>query len=85
MPAQDRARCDQAMSAQHLRQLPDQRGEDCAICPVQGLGVGFAQHGDFVRHTSSSTFMDADDRPSNNSSLRKINIVGAVTQRLIMP
>jgi hypothetical protein len=40
MPAQDRARCDQAMSAQHLRQPPDQRGEDSAICPVQrGFGL----------------------------------------------
>jgi hypothetical protein len=33
------------MSAQHL----DQRGEDRSVCPVQaGLGVGSAQHGDFV-------------------------------------
>ncbi|MGH3798218.1 MAG: hypothetical protein ACRDR6_16930 [Pseudonocardiaceae bacterium] len=37
------------MAPQHPRQLPDQCGEDRAICPVQaGLGVGSAQHGDFV-------------------------------------
>jgi hypothetical protein len=45
MPAQDRARCDQAMSALH----PDQRGEDRSVYPVQaGLRGGSAQHGDFV-------------------------------------
>jgi hypothetical protein len=38
------------MSAQH----PDQRGEDCSVCPVQaGLRVGSAQHGDFVTHTGN--------------------------------
>jgi hypothetical protein len=49
MPAQDRARRDQAMSPQHLRQPPDQRGEHRAIRPVQArCRVGSAQHGDFV-------------------------------------
>ena len=49
MPAQDRARCDHAMSAQHLRQPPDQRGEDRSIRPVQArYRGGSAQHGDFV-------------------------------------
>jgi hypothetical protein len=49
MPTQDRAWRDQPMPAQHLRQPPDQRGEDRAIRPVQaGLRVGSAQHGDFM-------------------------------------
>jgi hypothetical protein len=37
------------MSAQHLRQSPDERGEHRAIGPIQArLRVGPAQHGDFV-------------------------------------
>jgi hypothetical protein len=49
MPAQDCARRDQAMLAQHLRQPSDECGEDRSICPVQaGFRVGCAQHGDFV-------------------------------------
>ena len=44
----DRARCEQAMLAQHPRQPPEQDREDRSIRPVQvGLGVGSAQHGDF--------------------------------------
>jgi hypothetical protein len=43
MPAQDRARCDQAMPPQHLRQPADEGGEDRAIHPIQAasdwLGV----------------------------------------------
>ncbi len=35
VPAQNRARCDQAMSAQHLRQSPHECGEYRAIRPVQ--------------------------------------------------
>jgi hypothetical protein len=49
MPAKDRAWRDQPMPPQHLRQPPDQRGEDRAIRPVQaGLRVDSAQHGDFM-------------------------------------
>jgi hypothetical protein len=49
VPAQDRARCYQAMSAQHLRQSPDECGEHRAIGPIQArLGVDSAQHGNFV-------------------------------------
>jgi hypothetical protein len=49
MPAQDRARCDQAMPPQHLRQPADEGGEDRAIRPVQArLRVSSAQHGNFV-------------------------------------
>jgi hypothetical protein len=49
VPAQDRARRDQSMSPQHLRQPADKRGEHRSIRPVQsGLRVGSAQYGDFV-------------------------------------
>jgi hypothetical protein len=49
MPAQDRARGDQAMPPQHLRQPPDERGEHRAIRPVQARLRGDpAQHGDLV-------------------------------------
>jgi hypothetical protein len=49
MPAQDRARRDQPMPSQHLRQPPNQRSQDRSIRPVQtGLRIGSAQHGDFM-------------------------------------
>jgi hypothetical protein len=49
MPAQDRARCDQAMPPQHLRQPADEGGEDRAIRPIQArLRIDSAQHGNFV-------------------------------------
>ena len=49
MPAQDRARRDQPMPPQRLRQPPDQRGQDRSIRPVQAaLRIGSAQHGDFM-------------------------------------
>ena len=49
MPAQDRARCDQAMPPQHLRQPADEGGEDRAIRPIHArLRIGSAQHGNFV-------------------------------------
>jgi hypothetical protein len=49
MPAQDRARRDQAMLPQHLGQSPNKRGEHRSIRPIYpGLRVGSAQHGDFV-------------------------------------
>jgi hypothetical protein len=49
VPTQDCARCDQAMPPQHLRQPSGERGEHCAIRPVQvRLRVGSTQHGDFM-------------------------------------
>ena len=49
MPAQDRARRDQAMLPQHPGQNSDERGEHRSIRPVHpGLGVSSAQHGDFM-------------------------------------
>jgi hypothetical protein len=37
------------MRSQPSRQEPDQRGEDCAVGPVQPEpGIGTAQHGDLV-------------------------------------
>jgi hypothetical protein len=49
MPAQDRARRNQAMPPQHLRQPADEGREDRAIRPIQArLRIGSAQHGNFV-------------------------------------
>jgi hypothetical protein len=49
VPPQDGAGGDQAMRPQPSRQEPDQRGEDCAVGPVQpGPRIGAAQHGDLV-------------------------------------
>jgi hypothetical protein len=49
MPAQDRARRNQAMPPQPLRQPADEGGEDRAIRPIQArLRIGSAQHGNFV-------------------------------------
>jgi hypothetical protein len=49
VPPQDSAGGDHAMRPQSSRQEPDQRGEDCAVGPIQlGPGVGAAQHGDLV-------------------------------------
>jgi hypothetical protein len=49
MPAQNRARRDQAMPAQHRWQGPDLRGEHRSIHSVQArFRIGSAQHRDFV-------------------------------------
>jgi hypothetical protein len=49
VPAQDGAGGDQPVYPQPCRQEPDQRGEDCAVGPVEpGPRMGAAQHGDFV-------------------------------------
>ena len=49
MPPQDGAGRDQTVHPQPPRQEPDQRGEDCAVGPVQpGPRMGAAQHGDLV-------------------------------------
>ena len=49
MPAQDRARGDQAVAAQPRRQPPDQGGEDGPVGPVQAWSrVGAAEHGDLM-------------------------------------
>jgi hypothetical protein len=49
VPAQDGAGGDQPVHPQLCWQEPDQRGEDCAVCPVEpGRGIGAAQHGDLV-------------------------------------
>jgi hypothetical protein len=47
MPAQDRARCDQAMTTQRLRRPLDQGGEHGPVRPVHVRSrVGAAQHSD---------------------------------------
>ena len=49
MPPQDSAGGDQSVHPQPPRQEPDQRGEDCAVGPVQpGPRMGPAQHDDLV-------------------------------------
>jgi hypothetical protein len=49
VPPEHGAGCDQPVHPQRSRQQADQRGEDCAVSPVQlGLGYGAAQHGDLV-------------------------------------
>jgi hypothetical protein len=49
VPPEHSAGCDQPVHPQRSRQEADQRGEDCAVSPVQvGLGYGAAQHGDLV-------------------------------------
>jgi len=49
VPAQDGAGGDQPVRSQPCRQEPEQRGEDCAVGPVEpGPGTGTAQHGDLV-------------------------------------
>lgn len=71
VPSQHGAWCDQPMCPQVPGQQPDQRGEHGTISPVQsGLGVGAASTATSWRKTSSSTFFDAADRPSNHSHPR---------------
>jgi hypothetical protein len=49
VPPQDGAGGDQPVHPQPCRQAPDQRGEDCAVGPVElGPRMGPAQHGDLV-------------------------------------
>jgi len=49
VPPQDCSRSHQAVCAQPCRQVPDQRGHDGPVSPVEaGPGVGAAQHGDFM-------------------------------------
>jgi hypothetical protein len=49
VPPQDSAGGDQTVRLQPSRQEPDQRGEDCAVGPVQpGPGIGAVQHCDLV-------------------------------------
>jgi hypothetical protein len=52
------------MPPQHLRQPLDERSEDRSVCPVQaGLGVGSAQHGDFMtQHQESDTPPSPENR-----------------------
>lgn len=68
MPAQDRARGDQSMDPQHPGQSSDQRGEHRSIGPVHpGLGVGPAQHGDFMTQHQQFDVLGRR-RASSNSS-----------------
>ena len=49
VPAQDGAGGDQPVRSQLSGQEPDQRGEDCAVGPVEpGPRMGAAQHSDLM-------------------------------------
>jgi hypothetical protein len=49
MPAQDRGRGDQAVTAQARREAPDQRGQHGSVGPVQArLRVRSTEYGDLV-------------------------------------
>ena len=68
MPAQDCARCDHAMSSQHLRQRADERGEDRSIRQsIRDLGFALRKTATSWRSTRISTSLDLDERPNNNS------------------
>jgi hypothetical protein len=68
MPAQDRARCDQAMPPQHLRQPADEGGEDPRSAQSRrGFGLALRSTATSWHSTRSSMFLDAGERPSNNS------------------
>jgi hypothetical protein len=59
---------EQPVCSQLAWQVPDQRGHDGSVGPVEpGSGLGAAQHGTSCRGTSSSAFLDADERPSRTS------------------
>src|SRR5246127_1691927 len=63
VPAQDGAGGDQPVRSQPCWQEPDQRGEDCAVGPVEpGPGTGTAQHGDLVPQHEQLGVLEADDR-----------------------
>jgi len=69
VPPKDSAGGDQAMHLQPSRQTPDQRGEDCAVRPSPA-GAGElvrCSTATSCRSTSSSAFLEADDRPSRAS------------------
>jgi hypothetical protein len=54
--------------AQLSGQVPDQRGQDGAVWPVQaGPRLGAAQDGDLVPQHQQFRFFDADERPSRTS------------------
>src|SRR4029077_3586836 len=68
VPAQDGAGGDQPVRSQPCRQEPDQRGEDCAVGPVEpGRELARRSTAISCRSTSSSASLDADDRPSRTS------------------
>src|ERR671921_611701 len=59
VPAQDRARGDQAMAAQGLGQQPDEGGEDCPLRPVRAWSrVGAAEYRDLMsQHEQSDVLL----------------------------
>jgi hypothetical protein len=90
MPAQDRAWCDQAMSAQHLRQSPDQRGEDRSIRSVQAwCRVGSAQHGEVVAQHQEFDVLGrrraAEQQQLGSAAAGRSNTADATTRPTIMP
>jgi hypothetical protein len=70
VPSQDGAGGYEPVHPQPCRQEPDQRGEDCAVGPVEPRpGIGAAQHGDLVPQHEQLGVWEGDDRPSRTSQL----------------
>ena len=68
VPPQDGTGGDQPVPPQPCWQEPDQRGEDCAVGPVEpGPRMGPAQHSEFVPKHQQLRVFDADERPSRTS------------------
>jgi hypothetical protein len=68
VPPQDGARGDQPVRPQPSGQMPDQRGEDRSVGPVQpGPGLGAAQHGDPVPQHQQLRVLSAGERPARTS------------------
>jgi hypothetical protein len=68
VPPKDGTGGDQAVCSQHSWQVPDQRGYDGSVGPVEaGLGLVRRSTATSCRSTSSSAFLDADERLSRTS------------------
>jgi hypothetical protein len=71
LPAQDRGRGDQAVTAQHRGWASDQRGEHGPVGPVQARArVGSAEHGDFVAQDEQCDVLGCRGAPSSVSESR---------------
>jgi hypothetical protein len=72
VPAQDGTGGYQPVHPQPSGQEPDERGEDCSVCPVQPwLRVAPAQHGDLMsQHEQHGVLGGREDRLSGISQLQ---------------
>ena len=68
VPPQDGSRRDQPVCSQLSWQVTDQRGHDGSLSPAEpGLGLVRRSTATSCRSTSSSAFLDADERPGRTS------------------